>query len=129
MMQQDNDPKHRSKSTTECLQQNNICLLEWPSQSRGPQPDWDAVAGPQESGSHQTPKNIAKLKQFCKKEWYKIPPDRCAGLICNYRKRWGDCCQSRVNNLLKPRVHKLSKKRNVLSLSTVFIISKLNMCK
>ena len=33
------------------------------------------------------PKNIAELKQFCKEEWSKIPPDRCAGLICNYRKR------------------------------------------
>ena len=32
------------------------------------------------------PKNIAELKQFCKEEWYKIPPDRCAGLIHNYSK-------------------------------------------
>ena len=33
VMQQDNDPKHRSRSTTEWLQQMKICLLEWPSQS------------------------------------------------------------------------------------------------
>jgi hypothetical protein len=33
VMQQDNDPKHRSKSTTEWLQQKKICLLEWPRQS------------------------------------------------------------------------------------------------
>ena len=33
VMQQDNDPKHRSKSTTEWLQQKKIRLLEWPSQS------------------------------------------------------------------------------------------------
>ena len=33
------------------------------------------------------PKNTAELKQFCKEEWSKIPPDRCAGLICNHRKR------------------------------------------
>ena len=32
------------------------------------------------------PKNIAELKQFFKEEWSKIPPDRCAGLIRNYRK-------------------------------------------
>ena len=32
------------------------------------------------------PKNIAELKQFCKEEWSKMPPDRCAGLIRNYRK-------------------------------------------
>ena len=46
-------------------------------------------------------KNIAKLKQFCKEEWSKIPPDRCAGLIRNYRKHFvlGYCCQRRVNQL------------------------------
>jgi hypothetical protein len=33
VMQQDNDPKHRNKSTTEWLQQKKIGLLEWPSQS------------------------------------------------------------------------------------------------
>ena len=33
------------------------------------------------------PKNIVELKQFCEEEWSKIPPDRCASLICNYRKR------------------------------------------
>jgi hypothetical protein len=31
-MQQDNDPKHRSKSTIEWLHQKKIHLLEWPSQ-------------------------------------------------------------------------------------------------
>jgi hypothetical protein len=31
------------------------------------------------------PKDIAELKQFGKEEWSKIPPDRCAGLISNYR--------------------------------------------
>lgn len=29
------------------------------------------------------PKNIAELKQFSKEECSKIPPDSCAGLICN----------------------------------------------
>uniref|UniRef100_A0A8K9UYR9 Trans-2,3-enoyl-CoA reductase-like 2a n=1 Tax=Oncorhynchus mykiss TaxID=8022 RepID=A0A8K9UYR9_ONCMY len=33
------------------------------------------------------PKNIVELKQYCKAEWSKVPPDRCAGPICNYRKR------------------------------------------
>jgi hypothetical protein len=33
VMQQDTDPKHRSKSTTGWLQQKKIRLLQWPSQS------------------------------------------------------------------------------------------------
>jgi hypothetical protein len=32
------------------------------------------------------PKDIAELKQFCEEEWSKIPPEHCAGLICNYGK-------------------------------------------
>jgi len=35
----------------------------------------------------RNPTNISKLKQFCKEEWAKIPPSRCAGLIMSDRKR------------------------------------------
>lgn len=33
------------------------------------------------------PKNIAELRQLCTEGWSGIPPDRCAGLSCNCRKR------------------------------------------
>ena len=33
VLQQDNDPKHTSKSTTEWLKKNKMKTLEWPSQS------------------------------------------------------------------------------------------------
>ncbi len=35
VMQQDNDPKHTSKSTSEWLKKNKIKVLEWPNQSLG----------------------------------------------------------------------------------------------
>ncbi len=33
------------------------------------------------------PSNVAELKQFCKEEWAKIPPQGCERLIASYRKR------------------------------------------
>jgi transposase len=105
-MQQDNDPKHRRKSTTEWLQQKKIGLLERPSQSpdllEWPSQSPDLLERPSQSPDlnpiemlwhdlkravhTRHPKNIAELNQFCKEEWSKIRPDCYAGLICNYRK-------------------------------------------
>ena len=87
VMQQDNDPKHRSKSTMEWLQQKKIRLLEWPSQSPDPKVIEMLWHDLKRAIHTRHPRNIAELKQFCTEEWSKIPPDRCAGLIYNYRKR------------------------------------------
>jgi hypothetical protein len=106
-MQQDNDPKHRSKSTTEWLQQKKTRLLEWPSQS----PDLNLIEmlwhDLKRTIHTRHPKNVAELKQVCKEEWSKIPPDRCAGLLLNYRKSLVEviAVKPRVNQLLNPRVH------------------------
>ena len=87
VMQQDNDPKHRSKSTTQWLQQKKIPLLEWPSQSPDLNPIEMLMHDLKRAVHTRHTKNIPELKQFCKEEWSRIPPDRCAGLIHNYRKR------------------------------------------
>ncbi len=39
VLQQDNDPKHTSKSTSEWLKKNKMKTLEWPSQS----PDLNSI--------------------------------------------------------------------------------------
>ena len=44
------------------------------------------------------PKSIAELKQFCKEEWSRITPDRCARLICNYRKRLVEVITAKVGS-------------------------------
>ncbi len=74
VMQQDNDPKHTSKSTSEWLKKNKIKVLEWPNQSPDLNPIemmWHDV---KQSIHARKPSNVAELKQFCKEEWAKIPP-------------------------------------------------------
>ncbi len=76
VMQQDNDPKHTSKSTSEWLKKNKMKVLEWPNQS----PDLNQIEmlwhDLKQSIHAWKPSNVAELKQFCKEEWAKIPPQR-----------------------------------------------------
>ena len=99
VMQQDNDPQHKSKSTTKWLQQKKICLLEWPSQSPDHNPIEMLWYDLKRANHTRHPKNIAELKQFCKEDWSKIPPDRCAGLTRNYRKHLVEVIAAKVGSI------------------------------
>ncbi|MBN3293577.1 TCB1 transposase, partial [Polypterus senegalus] len=81
VMQQDNNPKHTSRSTKEWLKKNKVNVFEWPSQS----PDLNPIGMLWKDLRKTT--NISVLKLFCPEEWAKIPPSRCAGMIQSYRKR------------------------------------------
>ncbi|KAI3376068.1 hypothetical protein L3Q82_016607 [Scortum barcoo] len=87
VLQQDNDPKHTSKSTSEWLKRNKMKTLEWPSQSPDLNPIEMLWHDLKKAVHAQKPSNVAELQQFCKDKWAKIPPQRCKRLIASYRKR------------------------------------------
>ncbi|KAK3548669.1 hypothetical protein QTP70_016419 [Hemibagrus guttatus] len=86
VLQQDNDPKHTSKSTSEWLKKNKMKTLEWPSQSPGLNPMEMLWHDLKKVVHARKPSNVAELQQFCKDEWAKIPPQRCNRLIASYGK-------------------------------------------
>ncbi len=79
VMQQDNDPKHTSKSTSEWLKKTKLRF--WSGQVKVWAHDL------KQSFHARKSSNVAELKQFCKEEWAKIPAQRCERLIASYRKR------------------------------------------
>ncbi|KAK3574095.1 hypothetical protein QTP86_002852 [Hemibagrus guttatus] len=84
VLQQDNDPKHTRKSTSECLKKNKMKNLEWPSQSSDLNPIEMLWHDLKKVVLARKPSNVAELQQFCKDEWAKIPPQRCNRLIASY---------------------------------------------
>ena len=86
IIQQDNDPKHCSKSTWAFMQRNKYNVLEWPSQS----PDLNIIEhlwGDLKRAVHaQQPSNLTELEMFCKEEWSKIHSSRIQTLITGYKK-------------------------------------------
>ena len=87
VFQHDNDPKHTAKATKEWLKKKHIKALEWTSQS----PDLNHVENLWRElkvrVAKRQPRNLNDVEKICIEEWDKIPPEMCANLVANYKKR------------------------------------------
>jgi transposase len=84
ILQQDNDPKHKSKYTTNWMQENNINVLDWPSYS----PDMNPIENLwfylkcQLAAYDTPPTSIAQLWERVGEVWYsKVTSELCLKLI------------------------------------------------
>ncbi len=96
VFQNDNDPKHTAKATKGWLKKKHIKILKWPSQPPDINPKenlWRELKLPVAKCQSQ---NLNDLERICKQEWDKIPPEMCANLVANYKKRLASLIATRV---------------------------------
>ena len=83
MFQQDNAPRHTSRTSRTWLQELSIQVLEWPAQSPDMSPIENLWWIIKRSVSKRKPKNLEELKAVIQEEWDKITPQQCERLVGN----------------------------------------------
>lgn len=86
-LQQDNDPKHKSRVAMEFLQENVPTVMDWPSNSPDLNPIENLWSILKRNVELRQPNNIGELDSFMKEEWSKIPQDIIKNLVRSMKQR------------------------------------------
>ncbi len=73
--------------TKECLHNNSVTVLEWPSQSPDLNPIEHLWRDLKMAVQQRLPSNLTELERICKEEWQRIPKSRCEKLVASFPKR------------------------------------------
>ncbi|KAL4500911.1 hypothetical protein ABPG72_020145 [Tetrahymena utriculariae] len=85
---QDNDPKHRAKSTEKWLEENNInWIRDWPSYSPDLNPIENLWWQLKSQIQYETLNDKQQLRKAIKKFWKSVNPEQCQTLINSWVKR------------------------------------------
>lgn len=94
VLQEDNDPKHRSRLCTEWKRQNGITTLDWPSQSPDANPIENVWAAMKAKLREKRVFNLKQLSRHLREIWRSLPETMAENLVESMPRR----CQAILDN-------------------------------